>query len=85
MTAEISKVCGDTASDSVSKWSFQGKLAACGAAGCSLGTHQQAPTHPTANMGTGGEDPEGDIAIPAHLHLQALRRIRSQPRARHCN
>lgn len=80
MTAEISKVCGDIASDSVSKWSSQGKLAACGAAGCSLGTHQQAPTHPMGNLGTGGEDPEGNIAIPAHLHLQGLRKIMSQSR-----
>lgn len=57
----------------VSKWSFQEKLAACDAGGCSLGTHQQAPTHPMAN-----------IAIPAHLHLQSLCKIMSHSRARHC-
>lgn len=84
MTAAISKVCGDIASDSVSKWSFQGKLAACAAAGCSLGTHQQAHTHPMANMGTGGEDPEGDTAVPAHLPLQGLWKITSPSWARHC-
>lgn len=78
MTAEISKVCGDIASDSVSKWSFQGKLAACGAAGCSLGTHQH------GKYGHWGGWSRRGYCHPCPPPSPRLCKITSQSQAWHC-